>query len=400
MRNAGESTGEAPGEENADDEAADTSDKYKLVTDEESLARVTHLPKGRAYTLRETLPRFDLGYVTSDWSETRFLANDGCWYESENVWIEASNAGCEGENEGDALWKETIENDFTHLAFFKVDAERYEQASKAHADDGSAEQAASQARIEGGKFRLEDSQGNPIEPCNEGLEAEGWAAQGKTPVEFNHLRVGETYVLTEACAPEGYKAENQELRIEIRDTPEIEIAILKNKRIKPLPKTLDFATSLIKGAAGPKSAPDRCSVNLSQHKKAPALRGLLAFSKNELFQSSLRDLDQRGKSLGVVDGHVGEHLTVELDASLVEAIHKHGVGHTVDTSSSVDAGNPETTNLALLVATIAVLVLQRVTDLLLRLLIMARLSSVVALRTSEDNATLLLSGNRTLNTWH
>mgnify|MGYP006877865237 CR=1 FL=1 len=131
-----------------------------------------------------------------------------------------------------------------------------------------------------------------------------------------------------------------------------------------------------------------------------ALRGLLTFSKNELFQSSLRDLDQRGKSLGVVDGHVGEHLAVELDASLVEAIHEHGVGHTVDTSSSVDASNPETTNLALLVATIAVLVLQRVTDLLLRLLIMARLSSVVALRTSEDNATLLLSGNRTLNTWH
>ena len=188
--------------------------------------------------------------MTSDWSETRFLANDGCWNESENAWIEARDAGCESENEGDALWKETIENDFTRLAFFKVDAERYEQASKAHADDGSTEQAASQARIEGGKFRLEDSQGNPIEPCNEGLEAEGWAAQGKTPVEFSHLRVGETYVLTEACAPEGYKTENQELRIEIRDTPEIEIAILKNKRIKPLPKTLDFATSLITGAAG------------------------------------------------------------------------------------------------------------------------------------------------------
>ena len=140
LRNAGESTDDESDEANADDEATDAPDEYKLVTDEEGLAKVTHLPKGRAYTLRETLPRFDLGYVTSDWSETRFLANDGCWYESENVWIEASNAGCEGENEGDALWKETIENDFTHLAFFKVDAERYEQASKAHADDGSAEQ--------------------------------------------------------------------------------------------------------------------------------------------------------------------------------------------------------------------------------------------------------------------
>ena len=238
------------GEASADDKATDAPNEYKLVTDEEGLATATHLPKGRAYTLRETRPRFDLGYVTSDWSKTRFLASNGRWYESENAWIEARDAGCEGENEGDALWEETVENDFTRLAFFKVDAERYEQASKAHADDGSAEQAASQARIEGGKFRLEDSQGNPIEPCNEGLEADGWAAQGETPVEFSHLRVGETYVLTEACAPEGYKTEDQELRVEIRDTPEIEIAILKNKRMKPLPKTLDFATGLITGAAG------------------------------------------------------------------------------------------------------------------------------------------------------
>ena len=250
LTNAGKSTDDESGETGAIDEATDAPNEYKLVTDEEGLAKATHLSKGRTYTLRETRPRFDLGYVTSDWSKTRFLASDGRWYESENAWIEARDAGCEGENEGDAPWEETVENDFTRLAFFKVDAERYEQASKAHADDGSAEQAASQARIEGGKFRLEDSQGNPIEPCNEGLEADGWAAQGETPVEFSHLRVGETYVLTEACAPEGYKTEDQELRVEIRDTPEIEIAILKNKRMKPLPKTLDFATSLITGAAG------------------------------------------------------------------------------------------------------------------------------------------------------
>ena len=250
LTNAGKSTDDESGETGAIDEATDAPNEYKLVTDEEGLAKATHLSKGRTYTLRETRPRFDLGYVTSDWSKTRFLASDGRWYESENAWIEARDAGCEGENEGDALWEETVENDFTRLAFFKVDAERYEQASKAHADDSSAEQAASQARIEGGKFRLEDSQGNPIEPCNEGLEADEWAAQGETPVEFSHLRVGETYVLTEACAPEGYKTEDQELRVEIRDTPEIEIAILKNKRMKPLPKTLDFATSLITGAAG------------------------------------------------------------------------------------------------------------------------------------------------------
>ena len=184
--------------------------------------------------------------MTSDWNKTRFLASNGRWYESENAWIEACNAGCEG----DALWKETIENDFTRLAFFKVDAQRYEQASKAHADDGSAEQAASQARIEGGRFRLEDSQGNRIAPCNDGLEAEGWAAQGEAPVEFSHLSVGETYTLIEECAPEGYKANESDVDIEIGDTSETIIVTLKNRRIKTLPKTFDFATSLITGAAG------------------------------------------------------------------------------------------------------------------------------------------------------
>ena len=333
LRNAGESADETPAEANAGDEAADTSDKYKLVTDEEGLAKATHLPKGRAYTLRETLPRFDLGYVTSDWSKTRFLASDGRWYESEDTWIEARNAECEGGCEGDVLWKETIENDFTRLAFFKVDAERYEQAGKTHADDGSAEQAASQARIEGGRFRLEDSQGNPIEPCNDGLKAEGWAAQGKTPVEFNHLRVGETYVLTEACAPEGYKTENQELRIEIRDTPEIEIVTLKKRANQGSPENARFRNESYHRSSGTRfrrkrsgdgriqqtsmrngsctqgrRAPLTDAALISPSTKSPRAAGLLAFSKNELFQSSLRDLDQRSKSLGVVDGHVGEHL--------------------------------------------------------------------------------------------
>ena len=179
LRNAEESTDDESGEASAVDEATDAPDGYKLVTDEEGLAKVTHLPKGRAYTLRETLPRFDLGYVTSDWSETRFLANDGCWYESENAWIEARDAGCEGENEGDALWKETIENDFTRLAFFKVDAERYEQASKAHADDGSAEQAASQARIEGGKSVLKIPKATPLSLAMKDLKPKDGPPKGK-----------------------------------------------------------------------------------------------------------------------------------------------------------------------------------------------------------------------------
>ena len=81
----------------------------------------------------------------------------------------------------------------------------------------------------------------------------------------------------------------------------------------------------MEAASKAEERPDRCSVNLSST-KSPRAAGAFGVQQNELFQSSLRDLDQRGKSLGVVDGHVGEHLAVELDASLVEAIHEHGVG--------------------------------------------------------------------------
>ena len=123
LRNAGEAQTTNPTKQNADDEAADASGKYKLVTDEEGLAKVTHLPKAAPIRSAETLPRFDLSYVTSDWSKTRFLANDGRWYESENAWIEARDAGCEGGCEGDAPVERNHREQFHTLGIFKVDAE-------------------------------------------------------------------------------------------------------------------------------------------------------------------------------------------------------------------------------------------------------------------------------------
>ena len=74
--------------------------------------------------------------------------------------------------------------------------------------------------------------------------------------------------------------------------------------------------------------------------------------KGCLLEGSLGDLGELSESIGIGDGHVGEHLAIELHAGLLEAVHEHGVRHTVDASGGVDTGDPQTANLALLVATI------------------------------------------------
>ena len=112
------------------------------------------------------------------------------------------------------------------------------------------------------------------------------------------------------------------------------------------------------------------------------------------------NLDQLSKRLRIVDSHVGEHLAVELDAGPLQTVHEHGVGHAVLAGASVDAGDPELADLALLVAAIAVLVLERMIDLLLGLGVGAGLGTIVALRAAEDGAALLAGVDGTLNTSH
>ncbi len=60
------------------------------------------------------------------------------------------------------------------------------------------------------------------------------------------------------------------------------------------------------------------------------------------------------ESLGVVHCEVGEHLAVDLDASLVKVTHQLRVAHAFETSGSVDTLNPQCTEGALLVTTVAV----------------------------------------------
>src|SRR5215207_8128479 len=65
-------------------------------------------------------------------------------------------------------------------------------------------------------------------------------------------------------------------------------------------------------------------------------------------------LGKTSERLGVADGDVREHLAVELDAGLLQAVHELAVAHALLAGGGVDAHDPEPAEVALLVAAVAV----------------------------------------------
>ena len=59
------------------------------------------------------------------------------------------------------------------------------------------------------------------------------------------------------------------------------------------------------------------------------------------------------ESLWIVNSEVSEDLAVDFDSCLVQSTHKCRVAHVLKTSGSVDTLNPQSAEVALLVATIA-----------------------------------------------
>ncbi len=60
------------------------------------------------------------------------------------------------------------------------------------------------------------------------------------------------------------------------------------------------------------------------------------------------------ESLGLVHGKVGEDLAVDFDTGFVQGTHQTAVGETFQTGGSIDTLNPQTTEFALFVLTVAV----------------------------------------------
>ncbi len=84
----------------------------------------------------------------------------------------------------------------------------------------------------------------------------------------------------------------------------------------------------------------------------------------------------------------------------LEAVHEGAVGEVVHAGGSVDALNPQAAEVALLVATVTVLVLAGVLGLLLHATEGAGGSSVIALGTLDQGLTLLAAGDCALDSRH
>src|SRR4029450_9364898 len=80
-------------------------------------------------------------------------------------------------------------------------------------------------------------------------------------------------------------------------------------------------------------------------------------------------LGKTSERLGVADGDVSEHLAVELDAGLLQTVHELAVRHALLARRGVDANEPETAEVPLLVAAVAVRVRIRLEQRLLGALV-------------------------------
>ena len=100
---------------------------------------------------------------------------------------------------------------------------------------------------------------------------------------------------------------------------------------------------------------------MQRDKENDIKKGLCLSFRHNLVSVVLREersllylVDDGLESFGMVHGEVGEHLAVNLDASLVEGTHELAVAHSFETGSSIDALNPEGAESALLVFAVAI----------------------------------------------
>src|SRR5450755_315438 len=68
-------------------------------------------------------------------------------------------------------------------------------------------------------------------------------------------------------------------------------------------------------------------------------------------------LGETSEGVGVVDGHVGQNLAIELNLGDLQSVHELRVGHAVLARGGVDAGDPQAAEVALAVAAVPIPVL-------------------------------------------
>src|SRR3954447_25313429 len=101
-------------------------------------------------------------------------------------------------------------------------------------------------------------------------------------------------------------------------------------------------------------------------------------------------LDESAEGLGVAHGDVGQDLPVQLDARQLQAMDERAVGHALGARGRVDARDPETAEVTLAVATVAVRVRVRLEHRFLGALVRGVGLATEALGPLQDLAALLL----------
>src|SRR5438067_7268932 len=102
----------------------------------------------------------------------------------------------------------------------------------------------------------------------------------------------------------------------------------------------------------------------------------------------------------VANGEVREHLAVDVDVGALQARHERAVAHAELAHRGVDAGDPERPELALLLPAVAIRVLPRLHQRLLRDPVDVLAAAAEALGLLEDLLVARARRYATLDSWH
>src|ERR1041385_2675885 len=88
--------------------------------------------------------------------------------------------------------------------------------------------------------------------------------------------------------------------------------------------------------------------------KIESLKSKILSGRSRRTSRARRLRDELSKRVGVINGDIRQHLPVDGDAALGQALDKSVVTHSVLATARADAGNPEAAELPLLVSAVAV----------------------------------------------
>jgi hypothetical protein len=116
--------------------------------------------------------------------------------------------------------------------------------------------------------------------------------------------------------------------------------------------------------------------------------------------SSLRPLNQRSETGGVINSNIGKNFSVEIDPRALQSTNEFAVGNLVASASSIDAHNPERTEVSLLEPSSYIAVAKRLLDRFLRGSIQLRLSKKETFCATKGLVAIVSPVSSSFNSWH